>query len=75
MTFEQMTAAIRPKVQGTRNLHEYLPKDLDFFVMLFPPSLVSPVTVGRAITLRETLTKTPLRNTEPGRISVQQALI
>ena len=34
MTFEQMTAAIRPKVQGTRNLHEYLPKDLDFFVML-----------------------------------------
>lgn len=34
MTFEQMTAAIRPKVQATRNLHEYLPKDLDFFVML-----------------------------------------
>lgn len=34
MTFEQLTAAIRPKVQGTRNLHEYLPKDLDFFVML-----------------------------------------
>lgn len=34
MTFEQMTAAIQPKVQGTRNLHEYLPKDLDFFVML-----------------------------------------
>lgn len=34
MTFEQMTAAIRPKVQGTRNLHEYFPKDLDFFLML-----------------------------------------
>lgn len=34
MTFDQMTAAIRPKVQGTRNLHKYFPKDLDFFVML-----------------------------------------
>lgn len=34
MTSEQMIAAIQPKVQGTRNLHEYLPKDLDFFVML-----------------------------------------
>lgn len=34
MTFERMTAAIRPKVQGTKNLHEYFPKDLDFFVML-----------------------------------------
>lgn len=34
MTFEQMTASIRPKVQGTRNLYEYFPKDLDFFLML-----------------------------------------
>ena len=29
-----MAAAIRPKVQGSWNLHAYLPKDLDFFVML-----------------------------------------
>ncbi|TQN73576.1 Highly reducing polyketide synthase alt5 [Colletotrichum shisoi] len=38
-TFERMTiddyvAAIRPKVQGTRNLHDMLPKDLDFFICL-----------------------------------------
>ena len=26
--------AIRPKVNGSWNLHQYLPKDLDFFVML-----------------------------------------
>ncbi|KAI3400337.1 hypothetical protein diail_3354 [Diaporthe ilicicola] len=38
-TFERMTiddfrAAIRPKVQGTRNLHDMLPKDLEFFICL-----------------------------------------
>lgn len=29
-----MAAAIRPKVQGSWNLHVYLPKEMDFFVML-----------------------------------------
>ncbi|KAI9872084.1 MAG: hypothetical protein M1823_008265, partial [Watsoniomyces obsoletus] len=33
MTVEQYKAAVRPKVQGTWNLHEQL-HDLDFFVML-----------------------------------------
>lgn len=34
MTLENFNAAIRPKVQGSWNLHELLPKDLDFFIML-----------------------------------------
>ncbi|KAJ5591646.1 Acyl transferase/acyl hydrolase/lysophospholipase [Penicillium hispanicum] len=34
MSFEDWQAAVRPKVQGSWNLHEVLPADLDFFVML-----------------------------------------
>lgn len=34
MTHAQYVDAARPKVQGSWNLHEYLPKDMDFFVML-----------------------------------------
>ncbi|EAW08895.1 type I polyketide synthase [Aspergillus clavatus NRRL 1] len=34
MTAEKFHAAIRPKVQGSWNLHELLPHDLDFFTML-----------------------------------------
>lgn len=34
MSFEDWQAAIRPKVQGSWNLHETLPANLDFFVML-----------------------------------------
>lgn len=34
MSFEDWQTAIRPKVQGSWNLHETLPADLDFFVML-----------------------------------------
>lgn len=34
MTLEEYTAVIRPKVQGTWNLHEQLPKEMDFFLML-----------------------------------------
>lgn len=34
MTLENFNAAIRPKVQGSWNLHQLLPKDLDFFIML-----------------------------------------
>lgn len=34
MSGEDYRAAVRPKVQATRNLHELLPKDLDFFVCL-----------------------------------------
>lgn len=34
MSQEQFLGATRSKVQGTQNLHEYLPQDLDFFVML-----------------------------------------
>ena len=34
MTHEQYVSAVRPKVQGSWNLHEYLPKDMDFFVLL-----------------------------------------
>jgi zearalenone synthase (highly reducing iterative type I polyketide synthase) len=33
-TLEQWQANLRPKVQGSWNLHCYLPKDMDFFVML-----------------------------------------
>jgi NADP-dependent 3-hydroxy acid dehydrogenase YdfG len=34
MTFEQWTQSLAPKVQGSWNLHRYLPADMDFFVML-----------------------------------------
>ncbi|PGH23855.1 hypothetical protein AJ80_02103 [Polytolypa hystricis UAMH7299] len=34
MTFETWSAAVRPKAQGSWNLHRSLPQDLDFFVML-----------------------------------------
>ncbi|KAI1483080.1 putative polyketide synthase [Daldinia eschscholtzii] len=34
MSSEQFLAATRSKVQGSWNLHRYLPNDLDFFVML-----------------------------------------
>ncbi len=34
MSLEKFNAALRPKVQGSWNLHSLLPKDLDFFIML-----------------------------------------
>ena len=34
MHLEDYRAAIKPKVQASRNLHELLPKDLDFFICL-----------------------------------------
>lgn len=34
MSFEDWTAAIQPKVDGTRNLHNILPKNMDFFIFL-----------------------------------------
>ena len=46
MYFEEMTYApwvtsTRPKIQGTWNLHQLLPRDLDFFVMLSSISGIS----------------------------------
>ena len=34
MTYKAWTATTRPKIQGTWNLHNAMPRDLDFFVML-----------------------------------------
>lgn len=34
MSLEDYHAAVKPKVQGSWNLHELLPKNLDFFIML-----------------------------------------
>ena len=34
MEYEPWAATARPKIQGTWNLHNLMPKDLDFFVML-----------------------------------------
>lgn len=34
MSHDQWTRSIRPKVQGSWNLHSLLPEDLDFFIML-----------------------------------------
>lgn len=34
MSHEDFQAALRPKIQGSWNLHELLPKELDFFIML-----------------------------------------
>lgn len=45
MSYEDWTAATRPKVAGSWNLHTLLPPDLDFFVML---SSVNGIFGGRA---------------------------
>ncbi|PKX97535.1 type I polyketide synthase [Aspergillus novofumigatus IBT 16806] len=34
MTHQQFMGAVRPKVQGSWNLHKYLPQDMDFYVLL-----------------------------------------
>ena len=34
MTYEQFDAALKPKFQGSWNLHELLPMDMDFFLLL-----------------------------------------
>lgn len=34
MTLEDFNAGLRPKVQGSWNLHVNLPKGMDFFIML-----------------------------------------
>ncbi|PVH82728.1 polyketide synthase [Cadophora sp. DSE1049] len=34
MTYEDWVTATRPKMQGSWNLHETMPKDLDFFIFL-----------------------------------------
>jgi NADPH:quinone reductase-like Zn-dependent oxidoreductase len=34
MTFDQWVTATRPKIQGSWNLHELLPQNLDFFILL-----------------------------------------
>jgi zearalenone synthase (highly reducing iterative type I polyketide synthase) len=34
LTFQNWQTNLRPKVQGSWNLHEQLPRDMDFFVML-----------------------------------------
>lgn len=34
MSFDKWQRATRPKIQGTWNLHDLLPDDLDFFIML-----------------------------------------
>jgi hypothetical protein len=34
ISHQQFRAATKPKVQGSWNLHEVLPKKMDFFIML-----------------------------------------
>ena len=34
MSYEEWTAALRPKIHGSWNLHELLPQSMDFFVLL-----------------------------------------
>ena len=34
MTFDDWVAATQPKMQGSWNLHETIPEDMDFFVFL-----------------------------------------
>jgi hypothetical protein len=41
MSFDDFRTSLRPKVQGTWNLHELLPRNLDFFIML---SSISGIT-------------------------------
>ena len=44
MSNEDFNAAIKPKVQGSWNLHKHLPRDLEFFILL---SSVASVTGSR----------------------------
>ncbi|MCJ1403373.1 hypothetical protein MMC11_006596 [Xylographa trunciseda] len=41
MTYDSWIATTRPKIQGSWNLHELAPKDLDFFLMLSSISGIS----------------------------------
>ena len=41
MTYKGWVASTRPKIQGTWNLHQLFPKDLEFFVMLSSISGIS----------------------------------
>ncbi|KAF6827552.1 pksn polyketide synthase for alternapyrone biosynthesis [Colletotrichum plurivorum] len=34
MTYDQWQKSTRPKIQGTMNLHTFMPKDVDFFILL-----------------------------------------
>ncbi|KAJ9656593.1 hypothetical protein H2198_004827 [Neophaeococcomyces mojaviensis] len=34
MTYEQWITCTKPKIEGTWNMHEVMPKDVDFFIML-----------------------------------------
>ncbi|KAI1211883.1 lovastatin nonaketide synthase [Annulohypoxylon truncatum] len=45
MTYDDWVASMRPKVAGSWNLHELLPSDLDFFIML---SSINGIFGGRA---------------------------
>ncbi|PGH30586.1 hypothetical protein GX50_06669 [[Emmonsia] crescens] len=45
LSYADWTATIKPKAQGSQNLHDVLPKDLEFFVML---SSLSGVMGGRS---------------------------
>ena len=40
MSIEDYFTAVHPKVRASRNLHELLPKDLDFFILLSSASVV-----------------------------------
>jgi KR domain len=41
MTPEQWSQSVNPKAAGTWNLHRFLPRDMDFFVMLSSSSGVA----------------------------------
>ncbi|KAF9873135.1 hypothetical protein CkaCkLH20_09298 [Colletotrichum karsti] len=34
MTYDQWQKSTRPKIRGTMNLHNYMPKDMEFFILL-----------------------------------------
>ena len=44
MSLEEFNAAVKPKVQGSWNLHNHLPQDMDFYVLL---SSITGVTGSR----------------------------
>ena len=62
MTVSQFHRALAPKYRGSRNLHELLPKDMDFMVLLSSMSGIT-VTLRRPTTQPVTHPKTRLRGT------------
>ena len=63
MSFEEWKSSVKPKIQGSWNLHASLPKGMTFFIMLSPSTVLSALK-AKPTMRRGTHTKTHLHDTE-----------